>query len=226
MNTVSSILVVEDHLDIAEMIVDFFEAKGFIVDHAADGITGMHLAVTQPFDLIILDLSLPGIDGIELCRHLRQTAKIDTPVIMLTARDAVEQKLEGFDVGADDYLVKPFAIEELEARVRVRLKVSTVEDKLLTVGDLSLDPTQLQATRAGQSIKLTPTTAKILRVLMEASPRLLAKSDLERKVWGDDVPDSDVIRSHIYALRKVVDKPFDVALIKNTHGGGYQLSAP
>ncbi len=223
MTGVSSLLLIEDHRDIAEMIIDYFEAKGFVVDHAADGVTGMHLAVTNPFDLIILDLSLPGIDGIEVCRQIRQTAKLNTPILMLTARDSVEQKLEGFGVGADDYLVKPFAIEELEARINARLKPANAVDSKLVVGDLIFEPSELKATRSGVEIKLTPTTAKILEVLMRAAPKLISKSELERKVWGDDIPDSDVIRSHIYGLRKNIDKPFEYAMIKNTHGGGYKL---
>lgn len=224
MKAVANILIVEDHRDIAEMIVDYFEAMGFTVDHAHDGVTGLHLAVTQTFDLIILDLSLPGIDGVELCKQLRQVAKNMTPVLMLTARDSLQNKLDGFDVGADDYLVKPFEIAELEARARALLRRQIGESTGLQVGDLSFDPTQLSATRQGEEIRLTPITAKILEVLMRASPRLISKPELERQVYGDDLPDSDSLRSHIYALRKAVDKPFNSTLIKNAHGGGYRLN--
>ncbi|WP_147695369.1 response regulator transcription factor, partial [Vogesella mureinivorans] len=113
------ILVIEDNTDIAANLGDYLEDRGHIVDFAADGVTGLHLAVVNEFDAIVLDLNLPGMDGLEVCRKLRQDARRQTPVLMLTARDALEQKLAGFDVGADDYLVKPFALQEVEARLTV-----------------------------------------------------------------------------------------------------------
>ena len=114
----SMILLVEDHNDIAEMVTAYFENRGFSVDYAADGVTGLHLAVSNSYDAIILDLMLPGMDGIDLCRKLRTEARRDTPVIMLTARDTLDDKITGLETGADDYLIKPFDIQELEARVR------------------------------------------------------------------------------------------------------------
>src|SRR5690242_5034132 len=147
------ILLVEDNRGISEMVGEFLERRGYSVDYAADGVTGLHLAVTNSYDVIVLDLMLPGLDGIELCRKLRADAKKSTPVLMLTARDTLEDKLVGLDAGADDYLIKPFEIRELEARVRalIRRDRRQVSAEVLKVGDLTLDTATLRLTRNGRS---------------------------------------------------------------------------
>ena len=151
------ILIIEDQPEILQNITDFLELKGYFIDCAYDGLGGMHLAVTQSFDLIILDLMLPGMDGITLCQRLRQDARLDTPIIMLTARDSVDDKLSGFHAGADDYLVKPFSLPELHARVEAILRRGqTSQRNLLTIGDLSYDMNSLEVTRQGKSLKLSP----------------------------------------------------------------------
>lgn len=222
-----SVLLIEDHRDIAEMIVGYLETKNYTVDYANDGITGLHLAVTNQYDLLILDLSLPGLDGLELCRQFRESAKNDTPVIMLTARDTIDEKIKGLDAGADDYLVKPFAINELEARMRalIRRNQSNVVKETLQLGPLSFNRATLEVTREDTQIQLTPIGIKILEVLMRASPAVVSRSEIERKIWGDMLPDSDALRSHIYSLRKKIDKPFAFAMIKNLPGNGYQMLA-
>jgi DNA-binding response OmpR family regulator len=224
--TGSSILLVEDNRDIAEMVVEFLERKGYAVDYAGDGVTGLHLAVTNPYDVIVLDLMLPGLDGLALCRKLREEAKRDTPLLMLTARDTVNDKIAGLDAGADDYLVKPFEIRELEARIRtlLRRQRGTVVAETLRVADLLVDTSTLQVTRAGQPIKLMPIGLKLLLVLMRASPRIVSRQQLEREVWGDVLPDSDTLRSHLYALRKAIDKPFDQPLLHTVAGAGYRIA--
>jgi DNA-binding response OmpR family regulator len=224
--TGSSILLVEDNRDIAEMVVEFLERKGYAVDYAGDGVTGLHLAVTNPYDVIVLDLMLPGLDGLALCRKLREDAKRDTPLLMLTARDTVNDKIAGLDAGADDYLVKPFEIRELEARIRtlLRRQRGTVVAETLRVADLLLDTSTLQVTRAGQPIKLMPIGLKLLMVLMRASPRIVSRQQLEREVWGDVLPDSDTLRSHLYALRKAIDKPFERPLLHTVAGAGYRIA--
>lgn len=221
-----TLLVVEDHQDIAEMVVAYLEQRSYSVDYAADGVTGLHLAVTHPFDLIVLDLMLPGIDGLELCRKLRNEAKNSTPILMLTARDTLHDKVAGLDAGADDYLVKPFAIEELEARVRamIRRHRGAVSPERLHVGDLVVDTATVQVERAGQRLILTPIGLKILTVLMRASPRVVSRAELERQVWGDILPDSDTLRSHLYNLRKVVDKPFSNPLVHTVPSAGYRVA--
>lgn len=221
------ILVVEDNTDIAANIVDYFEEKDHIVDYAGDGITGLHLAVTNDFDVIVLDLMLPGMDGLDLCKKLRKDAKKNTPVIMLTARDTLEQKLEGFEYGADDYMVKPFALQELEARVSVLSKRKKNSMKrVLKVADLEYNLDSLTVSRAGKELKMNPTGLKLLQYLMEASPYVVPREELEVKVWGEEMPDSDSLRVHIHGLRATIDKPFDKQLIFTRHGIGYHLSDP
>ena len=220
-----TVLLVEDHQDIAEMVHAFLELRGFEVDYAADGVTGLHLAVTNEYDAVVLDLMLPGMDGIELCRKLREDARKDVPLLMLTARDTLHDKIAGLDVGADDYLVKPFEIQELEARLRalIRRARGQVSPETLRVADLELDTGTMEVQRANQPLALTPIGLRILTVLMRASPRVVSRREIEREVWGDILPDSDTLRSHLYNLRKVIDKPFPWPLLHTIQNTGYRL---
>ena len=203
------ILLVEDNRDILANMADYLELKGYSVDCAQDGLSGLHLAATEHFDLIVLDIMLPGLDGYALCRRLREEARRDTPVIMLTARDALDDRLQGFKSGADDYLLKPFALSELSARIEAVLRRSQGGGKRsLQVGDLSYDLDTLAVSRAGKPLKLNPIGLKLLAVLMQKSPHLVRREALEEALWGDDCPDSDSLRSHIHQLRQVIDKPF------------------
>ena len=218
------LLIIEDNPAIVDNITDFLEAKGYILDFAMDGIGGLHLALTQDYDVIVLDLMLPGMDGITLCQKLRREASKQVPVIMLTARDTLDDKLLGFESGADDYLVKPFALKELEARIKALAKRRAVADaKVLAVGDLHLDLGSFEVTRQGQKIDLNNTGISILKRLMEASPNVVSRKDLENHLWGDMPPGSDVLRSHMYTLRKKIDKPFEHAMIETIHGLGFRL---
>lgn len=220
------ILAIEDQEDILQNIADYLSLHGYLVDCARDGLGGLHLAVTHPFDLIILDLMLPGMDGLTLCRKLRQEARIPTPVIMLTARDSVDDKLAGFKAGSDDYLVKPFALPELLARVEAVLRRSqSFPGSQLRVADLSYDLETLQVVRRGKTLKLNPTGLKLLEKLMKSSPHVVRRESLQDLLWGDDVPDSDSLRSHIHQLRLIIDKPFDPPLLHTVHGIGYCLKA-
>ena len=221
------LLVIEDNRDIAANLGDYLEDRGHTVDYAADGVTGLHLAVVNDFDAIVLDLNLPGIDGIEVCRKLRMEGRKQTPVLMLTARDSLESKLAGFDSGADDYLVKPFALQEVEARLQVlarRAKANT--SRILTLADLEYNLDTLEVHRAGESVQLNPTALKILQALMESSPSVVTRTELETKVWGEELPDSDSLRVHIHGLRASIDKPFKTALIQTRHGIGYRIVDP
>ncbi len=221
----STILLIEDHTDIAEMVTAYLENRGFNVDYAADGVTGLHLAVSNQYDAIVLDLMLPGMDGLTVCQKIRKDARDDTPIIMLTARDTLDDKLTGLDTGADDYLVKPFAIKELEARILslIRRSRGDLTRDVLTVGDLTVDTSTLKVERNGHNLNVTPIGLKILTVLMRASPTVVTRSELERKVWGDILPDSDTLRSHLYNLRKIIDKPFDKQLLHTIQGSGYKM---
>lgn len=219
------ILVVEDNKDILGNVIDFLDSYGYTTDSAQDGITGLHLAVTRQYDLIVLDLMLPGIDGISLCRHLRKEAQLHTPIIMLTARDSVDDKLMGFDTGADDYLVKPFSLIELEARIKAVLKRSRNPTGLseLRVGDLAYNTATLEVTRAGKLLRLNPIGLKILKCLMQASPNIVKRQELEEVIWGGDPCDSDALRTHIHMLRQSIDKPFSKPLLLTVHKIGYRL---
>jgi len=222
----ASVLLIEDNRDIAEMVGSYLELRGYELDYAADGVTGLHLAVVNDYDAIVLDLMLPGMDGLSVCRKLREEARRDTPLLMLTARDTQQDKISGLDAGADDYLVKPFDIRELEARLRalVRRRRGSIASDTLRVADLSLDTGTLEVQRGGQRLTLTPIALRMLTVLMRASPRVVSRTDLEREVWGDLLPDSDTLRSHLYTLRKTIDKPFDRPLLHTVHGAGYRMA--
>ncbi|WP_455201506.1 response regulator transcription factor [Kaarinaea lacus] len=218
------ILIIEDNSDLAANIYDFLEVKGHTLDAAADGITGLHLAVVNDYDAIVLDVMLPGMDGLMLCKKLREEAGKQTPVLMLTARDTLNDKLAGFGMGADDYLVKPFELQELEARLlALQRRNAGASARNLKVGDLSFDIDTLTVRRKDKIITLTPTGLKILELLMRKSPHVVSRREIEHMLWGDEPPDSDAIRSHMHTLRVAVDHPFDQALIHTVHGIGFRL---
>ena len=220
-----SVLLIEDHADIAEMVGAYLENREYIIDYAADGITGLHLAVSNRYDAIILDLMLPGMDGLEVCQKIRDEARSDVPIIMLTARDTLDDKISGLDKGADDYLIKPFAILELEARLRslIRRHSGDIKKEIISVGELSIDTSTLKVQRGDKELAITPIGLKILSVLMRASPAVVSRRELERQVWGDILPDSDALRSHLYNLRKIVDKPFEKKILLTVQGNGFKI---
>lgn len=221
------LLLIEDNPDLVENLSDFFESRGHTVDVAYNGPTGLRFAQQQRYDVIVLDLMLPGMDGLDLCARFRAGGG-DTPLLMLTARDTLSDKLAGFDTGADDYLVKPFALPELEARLRalVRRGRGEASHKMLQVHDLSYDTDRLRVERAGRRIELAPIPLRILALLMRRSPGVVRRVELEREVWGDAPPDSDALRAHIHALRSAVDQDATVPLLHTLRGIGYQLAAP
>ena len=219
------VLVVEDNRDICANIAAYLEKHNFILDFAYDGISAMHLAVTHAFDVIVLDLTLPGMDGLHFCQKLRTEAKLQVPLLMLTARDTLDDKIKGFEVGADDYLVKPFALQELHVRLHALFKRSNGKtENILTVGDLTLNRSTLQVHRSGQRIDITPTCMKLLQRLMEVSPSVVTRDTLETLLWADEQPDGDALRSHMYKLRQAVDKSFEQPLIHTVHRIGYRIA--
>lgn len=218
------ILIIEDNQDIAENICDYLESQGAITDYAADGLVGLHLAASGNFDAIILDVMLPGITGIELCKKMRQSSAPQPPILMLTALDALQDKLSGFEAGADDYLVKPFALEELHARIKALVTRSQKShDSSLKVGQLVMDIGTMTVKRDDIPIKLNRITFKILKTLMEAYPNITSRQGLEFSIWGDEPPGSDALRSHVYTLRNKVDKDFAFPMIHTVHGVGFKL---
>ncbi len=224
MREAARILLVEDDPDVAAGLYDYLSECGFIMDAAADGRTALRLIESQSYDALILDLLLPGMDGFALCRHLRDDLTLDTPVLMLTALDTLDNKLAGFDSGTDDYLVKPFEPAELVARLQALIVRSQGRRRpQLMVGDLQLDIRTQQAQRNGRALHLNTRCRRLLEELMRASPEAVSRDRLEQLLWGDHPPDSDSLRTHIYMLRKEVDGPDDPPLIRTLHGHGYQL---
>ncbi len=220
-----SILLVEDHRQLAQTVVEFLEQEGATVDYAGNTSLARELVQEHHYDLMLLDVMLPGEDGYSFCQYLRKDLALDLPVIFMTARDQLEDKLEGFDRGGDDYIVKPFALPELAARVSalIRRQRREVTANTLQVADLELDPARQEVRRDGQLLKLSPTAFRILRILMRESPRVVSREQLEHELWGDLVPDSDALRSHLYNLRKAVDKPFENALLNTLPGVGFSI---
>ncbi len=220
------LLLVEDHPALARNVVEFLEPAGFAVTVADRGGEALRLARKEPFDLVVLDLMLPDLDGLEVCRELRRNQGASPAILMLTARDTLEDKLEGFGHGADDYLTKPFALTELEARLRALLRRREPSCRLLVLGPLELDPGTRAVTRDGRPLALTPTCFQILRQLMLAHPRVVGRAEMEQALWGGFPPGSDSLRTHVAALRRELDKPFGEPLLENQYGVGYRLNLP
>ncbi len=218
------LLFIEDNRDILANVYQYFEALGYEVDSAVDGVSGLTLAASVEFDVIVLDLRLPRLDGLEVCRQLRQVHRCSTPVLMLTARSSLEEKIDGFDSGADDYMLKPFELPELDARLKALVRRARgPQVTTLRYADIVLDPEMHEVRRAGRRVELSPIGFRMLAFLLKAAPRLVSKSDLEREIWGDDSPETDALRSHVYALRQAIDKPYQVPLLHTLHGVGYRL---
>ena len=220
------VLIIEDNREISEMVGEYLEMKGFEVDYATDGLDGYRLAVDNTYDVIILDLMLPRMDGVEICRRLREDTRKATPILMLTSRDTLDEKLHGLSVGADDYLTKPFAIQELEARLRamIRRERRQIGGEILKVADLELDPSSMRASRAGTELQLSPIGLKLLTILMRESPRVVSRQEIEREIWGNSLPDSDTLRSHLYNVSKAVDKNYDRQLLHTVQSAGYRIA--
>lgn len=222
-----NILLVEDQLNIANNIADYMESKGHIFDFATQGKQGLSLALEQYYDLIILDLNLPTMDGLEVCQQIREKADRHIPILMLTARDSVEDKVSGFTVGADDYLTKPFSLQELEVRCLALSRRHLLQTKdVIHIGPLSINRKQKEIQRDGKILALHSMGYRILIILAEAYPQVVSRSELSHKLWGDTPTESDAIRSHIYQLRTVLDKPFSQPLLKTIHGVGFSLHIP
>jgi DNA-binding response OmpR family regulator len=220
------ILVVEDHPAIAELIGECLELGGYEVDFARDGVEALRLLGEVNYDLVILDRSLPRLDGIDVCRRIGEKQGKAPPILMLTAHDALEDKLSGLDAGADDYLTKPFAAEELRARVAALLKRSRreVAGTVLQVADLVLDVETMQVSRGGLEVHMTPTALRILTILMRHAPRVVSREEIVRAVWMGEEPESDSLRSHIYQVRRAIDSESDRPLLHTMLTAGYKIA--
>lgn len=218
------LLIVEDQRDIARNLADFFSRDDWQLDFADNGIRAVELALSQYYDVVVLDLMLPGLDGISVCRQIRERASRHVPIIMLTARDATEDKITGFESGADDYLTKPFVMQELRYRCLAlshRHRVS--QQHSLELGELVVDRQTRAVVRAGESIQLNQIAFDILLYLAEAYPRVVSRSELVERIWGAEGTDSDALRSHVYQLRQQLDKPFAYNMLRTVHGVGFVL---
>lgn len=219
-----SILLIEDNQTIATQLCEFFEMQNCNVDYAATGQLGIKLALENPFDVIVLDLNLPDIDGLDVCSQIKEQSEIYLPILMLTARDAFEDKQQGFGIGADDYVTKPFEFRELLLRCQALARRNQLhKSKHIQIDELQIEKNQHVATRQEHELKLTKVGFKILLCLAEAYPQAVSRSNLIHQVWGDDAPDSDALRTHIYSLRSSLDKPFSYSMLITITNVGYKL---
>lgn len=216
------VLLVEDDFDLAETVIDYLELESITCDYASNGMAGLQLIEQNPYDVVLLDINLPRLDGLGLCERLRATGN-DTPILMLTARDRLDDKIAGFEAGADDYLVKPFELQELVVRLRALARRRSGQTQLLRCGDLEMNLKVRTVTRAGQAIKLSPVGWQLLETLLRASPEVVSKQKLIAAVWGDEPPDSDSLKVHLFHLRKAIDAPFATALLHTIAGHGFAI---
>lgn len=217
-------LFVEDNQGLLANVFGYLEKRGFVLDAAPDGPSGLQLAMEGQYDVIVLDWMLPRMDGIQVLRRLRNVGS-DVPVLMLTARDQIESKLTGFESGADDYLSKPFDITELEARLHALSVRRSGRQRMLQVGDLTYNLSTREITRGGRPLQLYSGSRVILEILMRESPSVVPKARLEAAIWGDERPDGDMLRTHVYELRRRLDLPGEEPLLHTVNKVGYRLFA-
>ena len=220
------ILIIEDEHKISSFLKKGLKSEGFTAEAANDGEEGLFMAQEGSFDLIILDIKLPKLDGISVCQKIRQKG-MTVPIIMLTAKDEVDDRVRGLDAGADDYLTKPFSFAELLARIRAlkRRQTGIVGDKL-TLEDLELNQHTCEVKRTGKEIQLSNTEYRLLNYLLENQNRTVSKTAILEKVWGLDFsPESNIVEVYIKYVREKIDKNFDNPLIQTVHGVGYRLCA-
>lgn len=220
------LLLIEDDEIIAELVRGGLEEARFRVDVAEDGAQGLRMALAEDYGVIILDLMLPGMDGMRVCQSLR-SRRNTVPILMLTARDAITDRVKGLEAGADDYLPKPFDFTELLARVRALLRRDKVHKAgVIRVADLEIDTTAARVRRAGQELHLTPREYALLEALAVNEGRVLTRDVIQDRIWMDEESTSNTVNVHVALLRKKVDADFPVKLIHTVHGFGYMLRTP
>lgn len=222
-------LIVEDHASLATNLLEFFSDSRYVLDFASDGLTALHLVATNQYDVIILDVMLPGLSGFDLCRRVREDLQCATPVIIMTSKDQLQDKEHGFRVGADDYLVKPFNLRELQLRVdalyRRKERYGTPTD--ISVPGIHFNPgTFVVSTVDGRYVELSGTAARIFEELIKAYPNLLSYTEIQDRIWGEKEVDMNTLRTHVYSLRKLLQETFSYPMIKTMHGRGYRLLSP
>lgn len=218
----ASILIVEDNEALLGNLCEWFENEGHTVDCARNGKHAVALLEGNAPDCVILDVMLPGMDGFSVCRAARESGN-HVPIIMLTARDSVEDRVQGLDLGADDYLVKPFSLRELSARVSALLRRPPYVGEELQFGPIHMNLGSHTCSRGGIPLKLTPTSFRILELLLRSAPNVVPKEKLEKWLWGEDIPGDGSLRNHILELRKILDRPFPTPLLETVSHVGYRL---
>lgn len=219
-----TVLLVEDDPDLASTVIEYLEPCGFVVDHAFHAGGAFQLVEKHSYDLVILDVMLPRTSGFEICERLRSYYSFQGPILFLTAMDTLENKLKGFRVGCDDYLVKPFELPELECRLRALTKRgSRIDDSCIQFGELTLYPQERRVTREGKEINLNKNQFNVLIELIRQAPNPVTRDKLSEIIWLDEAPESDSLRSHIYRLRNQIDKPFSSDMIETVHGVGLRI---
>jgi DNA-binding response OmpR family regulator len=216
------VLLVEDNWDLSETVVSFLELEGIVCDYAANAESALRLIRQNAYDVVVLDIGLPRMNGLDLCKQLRGAGH-DIPILMLTARDSIEDKLIGFQMGTDDYLVKPFDLNELTARIRVLGKRKSGQSRIIKAYELEMNLDTLEARRGARVLSLTPITWKILEVLVRASPGVVTKEKLIQTVWGDDIPETNSLKVHMHNLRKHVDNPGEQSILQTIPNQGYSI---
>lgn len=224
--TTIRLLIVEDHAGLANNLAEFFDSDNYSLDFASDGLSALHLLATQEYDVIVLDVMLPGVSGFDICQRLRTQLNKSTPVLMMTAKDQLNDKEEGFLSGADDYLVKPFNLRELQLRIDAlyRRQYGFSQKQTLEAADLSFDLTTMQVRNiSGKPVSLSGIPAKILQAIMRIYPRVMSYEELVAHVWGDKEVDMNTVRTQVYSVRRLLQDAWGYACIKTFHGQGYRL---
>lgn len=219
-----SVLLIEDDLDLAQTVMDYLQLENISCDHASNGAAGLNLLQQHYYDVLLLDLNLPRLDGLTVCERLRQQG-LDIPVLMLTARDQLTDKQAGFTAGTDDYLVKPFELKELVMRIQALSRRRSGQTQLLRCGDLQMNLQQRQLSRGDTPLHLSPIGWQLLELLLRESPNVVSRQRLEIAVWGEEVPDSDSLKVHLHHLRKTIDGGFDTPLLHTLPGIGMAIRA-
>jgi len=217
-----SVLIVEDDRVLAATIAEYLAMQQVVSDFAEDGVAALTRCAIDHYDVVLLDLNLPRLDGLEVCKRLRSQGA-DMPVLMITARDTIEETVAGLEAGADDYVVKPFSLIEVLARIRALANRRRGRSRFFVVGDLEVCFSERRIVRAGNSVVVGPIGWLILEVLIRASPQPVSRDTLLRRVWGDDLPDTDNLKVQLFKLRQAIDKPFRSPLIHTIAGTGYCL---
>ncbi|MCD9004754.1 response regulator transcription factor [Luteimonas sp. XNQY3] len=221
------VLIVEDNPELAENLFEFLGEVEYELDHAQGGMAALHFLDTQAYDVIVLDVMLAGISGFDICRRLRSDMKNRTPVIFMTARGSIEDKEEGYAVGGDDYLVKPFPLRELALRINALSRRRRNGDTVLKAGPLSFSPGTLEVRLQGQAkIELSGLAAHLFEALVRGYPEFVSYASLSAKLWPERGVDTNTLRTHVYLLRRQLQEAYGMSLIRTLHGRGYLLTPP